>query len=269
MKKEGTGRTALVTGASAGIGVAFARVLAEQGYGLILTARRQDRLEALALELGTDHGVPTHVITSDLAQISAISRLTAGLAERGLQVDLLVNNAGYGVPGRYTSTSWDQQRDFIQVLVVAVAELTHGLLPPMIERRWGRIINVASLAGLLPGVAGHTLYAASKAFVIRFSESLALETQGTGVQVTASCPGFTHTEFHDVTGTRDQVNQLPGWMWVEADEVARSSYEAVMTGVPVHVTGRVHRSMARLARILPDRVVRGLMNRNASKFRRV
>jgi short-subunit dehydrogenase len=269
MSKEGNGRLALVTGASAGIGEAFARVLAERGYGIVLTARRRDRLEALANELSTKYGVGLHVIPADLADAKATDRLVGELATRQLKIDFLVNNAGYGVPGRYCGTTWQQQRDFLQVMVVAVAELTHGLLPAMLERGWGRIINVASLAGMLPGVAGHTLYAGSKAFVIKFSESLAQETAGSGVHVSASRPGFTYSEFHDVTGTREQVSQMPKFMWLDADTVARDSCDAVMRNVPVYVTGRVNRSLARLARLLPDRVVNGLMTRNASKFRRV
>jgi short-subunit dehydrogenase len=138
----------------------------------------------------------------------------------------------------------------------------------MIERRWGRVINVASLAGLLPGVAGHTLYAASKALVIKFSESLALEVARHGVNVTASCPGFTLTEFHDVTGTRAMVKQLPSYLWLDAETVARGSYDAVMTGVPVYVPGRLNRSIAALSRLLPRRVVLVAMKRQAGSFRK-
>ena len=152
--------------------------------------------------------------------------------------------------------------------MVAVAELTHRLLPGMMERRWGRIVNVASLAGLLPGVAGHTLYAASKAFVITFSESLAMETADHGVHVTASCPGFTLTEFHDVIGTRDQVSGLPKFMWLDADEVARASYDAVMAGIPVFVPGRVNRTIATLARALPKRLVSVAMRGTAGRYRK-
>lgn len=266
---QATGQTALVTGASAGIGLAFVHDLASRGYHLILTARRRARLDALAAEVATRYGVRAHVLVDDLADPAAPERLVTALSEQQLIVDILVNNAGYGVPGRYVSTTWNQQRDFLQVMVVAVSELTHRLLPAMIERRFGRIINVASLAGLLPGVAGHTLYAASKAFLITFSESLALETIQHGIHVTASCPGFTLSEFHDVTGTRAQVNKFPRFMWLDAARVARESVDAVMRGERVYVPGPVNRSLATAARVLPRRVVTALLSRNAGKFRRV
>jgi short-subunit dehydrogenase len=262
-------RRALVTGASSGIGLAFAHVLGAEGYDLILTARRVDRLEQLADDLRSKYSVDVAVIATDLAEPAAVERLLLDIEQRALRVDFLVNNAGFGVPGSYASTSWAAQREFLQVLVIAVAELTHRLLPPMLERRWGRIINVASVAGLMPGVAGHTLYAASKAFVIKFSESLALETARHDVRVCASCPGFTLTEFHDVTGTRAQVNTMPSFMWLQADHVARESYEAVMRGVPVYVPGRLYRALVGVGRIMPQSVVAAVMKRNANKFRRV
>ena len=267
--EEGSGRTALVTGASAGIGLAFARELAARGYHVVLTARRRERLEELARTLTSTYGIRAQTIAEDLADPRASERLVGVLSERGLTIDILINNAGYGVPGRYSSTTWPQQRDFLQVMVVAVSELTHRLLPGMIERRWGRIVNVASLAGLLPGVAGHTLYAASKSFVISFSESLALETAASGVHVSASCPGFTLSEFHDVTGTREHVNKLPRFMWSDAEMVARESIDAVMRGQVIYVPGRVNRTLATMSRVLPRRALAGLMTRNAGKFRRV
>jgi short-subunit dehydrogenase len=264
---EGTGRMALVTGASAGIGAAFARVLAEHGYDLILTARRLERLEQLAAALREQHGIRTLVVADNLADPQAPQRLMGEISAAGWRVDLLVNNAGYGVPGSYAATAWDAQRDFLQVLVSAVAHLSHLALPGMIERQWGRIINVASLAGLMPGVAGHTLYAASKAFVVSFSESLALEAARHHVHVTASCPGFTLSEFHDVTGTRHRVSQMPSFLWMDADSVARDSYAAVMAGRPVYTPGRVNRTLALAARLLPRGVVRAAMSRSAGRFR--
>ncbi len=269
MEKVGSGRTALITGASAGIGRAFAAVLAAEGYDVILTARRVERLETLAEALETRHGVAAHVMPEDLADPAAPGRLAEAIRARGLHVDLLINNAGFGVPGSYAGTTWRQQDDFLQVMVVAVAELTHRLLPGMIERRWGRIVNVASLAGLLPGVAGHTLYAASKAFLVRFSESLSLEVGRHGVLVTAVCPGFTLSEFHDVTGTRALVNTMPRYMWLDAETVAREGYAAVMRGDPVRVTGRLNATLAVATRLLPQRMVWGFMRLNAGRFRKV
>jgi short-subunit dehydrogenase len=269
MTQRSARRRALVTGASSGIGLAFAQVFAANGYDLVLTARRRERLEALAAALGRQHNTHSVVLAEDLSNGQGCERLTSALAERSLHVDVLVNNAGFGVPGSYFSTTWAQQADLLQVLVIAVAELSHRLLPGMIERGWGRIINVASLAGLLPGVAGHTLYAASKSFLIRFSESLALETARHGIHVTASCPGFTLSEFHDVTGTREQVSKMPAFMWLDADYVARASYDAVMAGIPVFVPGRVNRAIAMLGGVLPRSLVWSLMKRNAGRFRRV
>jgi short-subunit dehydrogenase len=265
---EGSGRRALVTGASSGIGVAFARELAGRGYDLVLTARREDRLQALAGELLVRHGIGAVVQPADLTEPDAAERLMAALAARSLTVDVLINNAGYGVPGSYVQTTWAEQHRFLQLLVVAVAELAHRVMPGMVERGWGRIVNVASLAGLLPGVAGHTLYAASKAFVITFSESLALEGAPHGVHVTASCPGFTLTEFHDVTGTRDKMDRLPKFMMGDAGAVARGSYDAVMAGIPVFVPGRMNRSIATAARLLPKRLVMAAMRRTAGRYRK-
>ncbi len=269
MQRAGLGRVALVTGASAGIGTAFAEVLAERGYTLVLTARRAERLHALAQDLTTRHGVAASVIAADLADVQAPARIVDEVRALGLHVDLLVNNAGYGVPGAYAHTEWARQEAFIQVLMTAPSELAHRLLPGMIERRWGRVINVASVAGLMPAVAGHTLYAASKAFMVKFSQALAQEARPHGVHVTALCPGFTFTEFHDVTGTRGQVNRLPKFLWMDADAVARQGYDAVMRGDAIYVNGGVNRALVLAARMLPQRLVTGLMQRNARNFRKV
>jgi short-subunit dehydrogenase len=161
-------RTALITGASSGIGEAFAEVFAAEGFDLVITARREDRLRAVAERLTRQHGHQVHVIASDLTQRDASARLCGELTARGIHVDALVNNAGYGVPGSYLASPWSRHDEFVQVMVTAVAELTHRLLPAMLERGYGRIVNVASLAGFVPAPAGHTLYAASKAFLIKF-----------------------------------------------------------------------------------------------------
>ncbi len=261
--------TALVTGASAGIGAAMAREFAAHGFDLVLTARRADRLEALARELAAAHGCSAHVIVADLADPEAPARLFDEVSRAGLTIDALVNNAGYGLPGGFLSSDWAAHRAFIQVMVASVTELCHLFAPGMVARRRGFIVNVASVAGLLPGTAGHTLYGAAKALVIRFSESLALELQPAGVHVTALCPGFTYTEFHDVNNMRGQVSRLPRWMWMNADTVARQAYDAVMRGDIVCVNGRVNRAIVALARYTPQWIVSRVALRAAKKFRRI
>ena len=261
-------RVALVTGASAGIGDAFARVFAANGFDLVVTARREDRLRALAAAVEQQHGTRVHVIAADLADPATPARLCERIAAAGLTIDALVNNAGFGVAGTFLKTDWSRHAEFLQVMVVAVTEMTYRLLPGMLERGYGRILNVASLAGLLPGPAGHTLYAASKSFVIRFSESLACETAHAGVHVTAVCPGFTFSEFHDVNRTRDVVSRMPSCMWMEADAVARQGYEAVMSGRVVAVCGRVNTAIATLARLLPQRFVYAANRRVGTRYRR-
>jgi hypothetical protein len=265
---EGRGRTALVTGASSGIGRAFAELLADRGYALVLTARRRERLDELAAALARERGVETHVIVDDLADPQACSRIVSELAQRKIHVDVLVNNAGYGVPGSYANVTWAEHEKFMQVMVMAVCDLTYRLLPGMIERGWGRIINVASVAGMVPSPAGHTLYGAAKAFLIRFSEALASENAARGVNVTALCPGFTWSEFHDVTGTRDRMNTVPGILWLDAPAVAREGYDAVMRGEPVMVNGRIYRFLVWLNGALPRRLSRWVSGLAGRRYRK-
>ncbi len=263
-------RLALITGASAGIGAAFARILASHGYDVALTARRADRLEALAAEIRLRFGVEAYAIPADLADPAGVDAVLAGVEAQGRVVDVLVNNAGYGLPGTYATTSWADQGKFLQVMLTSVCELAHKVLPGMIERRFGRIVNVASLAGLIPGAAGHTLYAATKGFLVKFSQSLHLENLSTGVHVSALCPGFTYSEFHDVNGTRAQVSQsLPTWLWLGADEVAASGYEAVEANRPVCVPGAPNKTIAAIAKILPDDWALALMANQGGRFRKV
>lgn len=258
----------LVTGASAGIGKAFAEEFAKHGCDLVLTARREERLQTLAETLASRHGTRSLVIAADLASPEGRSTLYSQVETEGVRIDGLVNNAGYAVIGSYRNTTWHAQRDFLQVMIVAVAELTHHFLPPMVERRYGRIINVASVAGLVPSPPGHTLYGASKAFVIKFSEALAGEVRKHGVHVTALCPGFTYSEFHDVTGTREQVSQMPAFMWMDAETVARQGYEAVMRGDMMYVNGRLNQTIVWFARHLPPRLAYRLTVGRGSSFRK-
>ena len=265
-------RLCLITGASAGIGAEFARQYAALGWDVALTARRADRLENLAGELQDTHKITALTIAADLAEPGAPEDILAALGEKDRHVDALVNNAGYGLPGTFFNTSWDDQATFIRVLYTAPLELTHHVLPGMAERKYGRIINVASLAGYAAGSAGHTLYASVKAGLIKFSESLNAECEALGhddIHCTALCPGFTWSEFHDVNGTREDTSKMPKWMWMDAAPVVQKGIEAVNRGQPVVVPGMVNKSLATLTRILPEPVGRAMVRRQARQYRRM
>lgn len=261
-------RTALVTGASAGIGEALARVFAHEGFNLVLTARRADRLETLAQELCSTYGCSVHIVVADLADPDAPARISDDVTRAGIHVDALVNNAGYGLTGSFIDSSWHAHRDFIQVMVTAVADLTYRFLPGMLGRQRGWIINVASVAGLVPPTAGHTLYGASKSLLIKFSQSLAAEVARDGVRVSALCPGFTYSEFHDVNGMRAKVSRFPSWVWLQADRVAREGYDAVMRGQVVCVNGWPYRALVQIVRYLPQWLVERVGKRAASTYRK-
>lgn len=256
---------ALITGASSGIGEAIAREYSRRGKPLILTARRTERLEALAKELSVN--APCVVIAADLSDRNAPNDLFQQTQARGLAVDTLVNNAGYGVPGRYLSSNWKTHADFLQVMIHAVGELTHLYLPAMEQAGHGRILNIASLAGLVPASAGHTMYGATKAWLIRFSECLALETAAKGVNVTALCPGFTYSEFHDVNGMRSSISKLPKFIWLTSEQLAKIGVDAVESGKTRVVTGRTNQLIAFLSKYLPDWLSRALVASKSKEFR--
>ncbi|MEM9054828.1 MAG: SDR family oxidoreductase [Pseudomonadota bacterium] len=260
----------LITGASAGIGAEFARQYAALGWDIALTARRADRLDKLALELEEKYKVATIVIAQDLARASSVDTILKEIKAAGRHVDGVVNNAGYGLPGTFFNTKWKDQATFIRVLYTAPIELTHKVLPGMAERGFGRIINVASLAGYTPGSNGHTLYASVKSGMIKFSESVNAEAKAAGhedVHCTALCPGFTWSEFHDVNGTRDQTNEMPGWLWMEAEPVVEAGINACERGQPVIVPGAVNKGLATLTRILPEPLGRMMVGAQSRRFR--
>jgi uncharacterized protein len=262
-------RTALITGASAGIGVELARALAEDGFDLVLVARRRERLAALAKTLCSDHGVRVRALPDDLSDPLAPTRIHAALLEQGLHIDMLVNNAGAGIKHTFTQAPWSEHAQLMQVQVVAPAHLTHLLLPAMLKRRYGRILHVSSLAGLMPGAPTSTLYPAAKSFLVKFSESLAAELWGSGVHVCAVCPGFTRSEFHDVMGTRAVVSKLPNFMWQDARSVARAGIDAVNRNETVYVTGPVNRLLASAVRVLSPGLARKLARSQASRYRSI
>lgn len=262
-----SGKTALITGASAGIGATFARSYAAKGANLILVARREDRLRELAAELEQKHGVRARFIAADLADPLAPERVFDKVQTEGGVVDILVNNAGYGLPGAYTENDWATHRSFLELMVNSYAQMTRHFLPGMLERNYGRIIQVASLAGLVPGSAGHTLYGPSKAFLVSFAQSLAAEGAGSGVKSSALCPGFTYSEFHDVNSTRGLVSQLPKYMFLEAEPVVEGAIDAVERGRAVYVPGAWNKFVAWLSRTLPRPMSENMVKNQSKRFR--
>ena len=214
----------LVTGASAGIGAALARRLARDRRDLVLTARRTDRLESLARELHDGHGVHVEVVPADLGQPGAGGALAAEVARRGLVVEWLVNNAGFGTAGRFDRLPLDRELEEVRVNVKAPVELAGHLLPDMVRRGHGALVNVASVVAFGP-MGYMATYCATKAFVLAWSEALAVELRGTGVDVLCVCPGFTATEFQAVAGVKTAA--VPRFMWMTADDVADQAVRAV------------------------------------------
>jgi short-subunit dehydrogenase len=242
---------ALITGPTSGIGAGFARRFARDGYDLILVARDRARLETLAAELHDEAGATVEVLAADLADAADRAKVADRLAA-GVQV--LVNNAGFGTSGEFWIADYGLLQKQLDVNVTAVMQLTHAALPAMLDADRGTVINVASVAGLLPG-RGST-YSASKAWVIAFSEGLANGLAGTGVGVHALCPGFVRTEFHqragiDMTGT-------PSWFWLEVDDVVNETMADVGKGKVVIIPGLQYKVLTTGGRVVPRKLVRAM-----------
>ncbi|MGU3432461.1 SDR family NAD(P)-dependent oxidoreductase [Actinomycetes bacterium M1A6_2h] len=260
-----SGRTALVTGASAGIGAAFADHLAARGHDVVLVARRADRLEASAATLRERYGVRAEVVAADLSDPAAPAAVLDRVAELGGVVDILVNNAGLSSSTKFSDTPWESVAAELQLMVTAVTELTHRTVPGMKSRRWGRIVNLSSLAAMSPPGEG-LLYTGTKSYVLNMSQSLNMELAPFGIHVTALCPGFTHSEFHDVMGTRAAADKLPRFLWQQPEDVVREGWAAVSAGHPVCTPGLVNKVAAATIRPIPQRV-QYLLGRTFNPFK--
>ena len=241
--------TALITGATAGIGNAFAAELATRGHNLVLVARDQERLKTVAKELTDAHGVEVRTRTADLSTTTGIKRVAKDLASDERPIDLLVNNAGFALRKRFTENPIEEEEAVLTVMVRAPMHLTHTALNAMSSRRRGGIVNVASVAGFTPRGS----YGAHKAWVISFSRWAHYAYAGQGVRVMALCPGFVRTEFHQRMGAR--TNNIPGWMWLDAGEVVRSGLADLDRGVAVSVPTFRYKAITGLSRITPARLV--------------
>lgn len=259
--------TALITGASAGIGRELARCFAADGHDVVLVARRQERLDEVAAELRSRFRVQAHAIACDLTQPSAIEALLRRLEELGLEVEFLVNNAGAGVSGVFSELELGPQLEFLELNVTAILRLTRALLPPMLARRRGRILNIGSTAGFQPGPFLASYYA-SKAYVNSFSEALHFELRDTGVSVTLSCPGPTLTEFAGLAGI--QHSRLFQMSAAPADRVAKQAYAAMLRGRALVIHGALNWLGVQMLRISPRAAVRWVaaaLNRSVSSSR--
>lgn len=242
--------TALVTGPTAGIGRGFAEAFARKGFDLVLVARNEERLRALAEELGVAFGVACEVLPADLSDRSDIDRVAARLADADRPVDALVNNAGFGLNRSFLSSDIDDEQRSLDVLVTAVLRLTHAALPGMVDRRFGMVINVSSVASWITGGT----YSAAKSWVTVFSESLAQELEGSGVRITAVCPGFVHTEFHERAGI--DMSGMPEFMWLDVPQVVSQAMRDVARGRSVSVAGPQYKLFSAILRHGPRSLAR-------------
>ena len=251
--------TALVTGATAGIGAAFARQLAARGHDLVLVARDEARLRAMADSLPTS----VEVLPADLASDEGCARVEWRCGEG---VDLLVNNAGLGAKGSFHAVPREDEEHLLRLNVRAVMRLTHAALPPMLERGAGEVVNVSSVAGFVPGGRGAT-YGASKAWVTSFSESLALQYADRGIRVLALCPGFTRTEFH--ARAEMDTSGIPDRLWLDADDVVRTGLADLAAGKAISIPGASYKAVVAANRLVPTsvraRLVRGLSSRHPGR----
>lgn len=261
---ERSGLTALITGASAGLGRDFARLFASDGHDVVLVARRRDRLDELAAELAQAHGIKAHVLPTDLGNPSAPEAIADHLQAHGIEIEFLVNNAGFGSSGAFAELDTRRELEMITVNISALTHLTRLLLPAMLARGHGRILNLGSTAGFQAGPFMATYYA-TKAYVNHFSEALAHELTGTGVTVTVSCPGATSTEFGAIAG--NDKSQLFAGGAATSEEVAREAYQAMMKGKRMIVHGARNRVLVQALRMAPRRVVHGIAARLNQKVR--
>jgi uncharacterized protein len=246
-----SGSTALVTGATAGLGAEFAHQLAEQGHDVVLVARDEARLQSVAAELTRRFGTTAEVLPADLTDDNGVAAVVARLSDASRPVEILVNNAGIGLLHDFDQNSIEDEKKHLKLHVETAMELSHAALQGMLERGSGRIINVASVAAFLPRGS----YSAAKAWLLSFSRWANLAYSPRGVKVTAVCPGFVHTEFHDRMGMDKSV--APGWTWLRPGRVVREGLADNARGKAVSIPTKRYKVLAAAARILPDRITAG------------
>ncbi|SDK73866.1 SDR family NAD(P)-dependent oxidoreductase [Streptomyces indicus] len=252
--------TALITGATAGIGAAFARRLAADGHNLVLVARDTKRLREQATELHDRHGIEAEVLTADLATEGGIETVEKRLSDPRHPVDLLVNNAGFGNKGRYLEVSMADELTMLKVHCEAVLRLTSAAVPGMRERGRGGVVNVASVAAFLP----RGTYGASKAWVVQFTQGAAKDLTGSGVRLMALCPGFVRTEFHQRAGMG--TDNIPSWMWLDADKVVAAALADLARGKQVSIPDARYKTLLGAAKLVPRGLLGGITSKTGRKY---
>ena len=244
-------KTVLITGASAGIGKSFAEVFFKKGFNLVLTARRADRLDALRTDLlNSSNGQKIYVFPADLSDGDAPKQIFNFCKEKNIHIDALVNNAGYGNPKAFEKIKWDDHSNFIQVMINSVTEMIHIFLPGMIEKQYGRIINVASLAPYIPPADRGGLYSPVKIYQIKLSEGIHFEYMDQNIYCTAVCPGLTRSEFH-IAADMPEVANTPDFLWMTSEKVAEQGYSAVMNGKSLVINGWLNKLFALISILIP------------------
>ena len=246
---------ALITGASSGIGEEIAKNLAKKGYNLILTARREDLLDKLAQDLRKKYNIDVSVIAKDLSKYETPKEILSFCEKNNYRVDLLVNNAGYGIKTSFHETSLEDEEDFIRVLGTSVIMLTKLFLPKMISNGEGKIMIVSSTAAFAPPSAIHPLYGPIKTFVNRFSDSININYKNKGITSTAVCPGFTVTGFHTASGVQEQMDRVPDFLVFSAKRIADEAVQATLAGKSLCVPTKTYKFLVFMLKILPHTIL--------------
>ncbi|MFI6688597.1 SDR family NAD(P)-dependent oxidoreductase [Streptomyces sp. NPDC050485] len=252
--------TALITGATAGIGAAFARRLAADGHDLVLVARDTKRLREQATELHDRHGIEAEVLTADLSTEDGIAAVEARLSQPRQPVDLLVNNAGFGNKGSYLDVSMADELTMVKVHIEAVLRLTSAAAASMRERGRGGVVNVASVAAFVP----RGTYGASKAWVVQFTQGAARDLAGSGVRLMALCPGFVRTEFHQRAGMG--TDNIPGWLWLDADKLVAAALSDLARGKSLSIPDPRYKALMGAVKLAPRGLLGGLTSRTGRKY---
>ncbi|MFC4606521.1 SDR family NAD(P)-dependent oxidoreductase [Streptomyces maoxianensis] len=252
--------TALITGATAGIGAAFARRLAAEGHNLVLVARDTKRLQEQATELHDRHGIEAEVLTADLSEDDGIGAVEKRLSDPKSPVDLLVNNAGFGNKGRYLEVSMADELTMLKVHCEAVLRLTSAAAESMRDRGRGGVVNVASVAAFVP----RGTYGASKAWVVQFTQGAARDLEGSGVRLMALCPGFVRTEFHERAGMGTE--NIPGWMWLDADKVVSAALADLARGKSLSIPDPRYKALMGVVKLAPRRLLGGVTSKTGRKY---